>query len=89
MNWRTRLARWLLRPELLTVVLEQGKDGRWRWYAYSYAQVLTAQCPPEGYLSRPQCESVVRGLFGNGWRVSIRVEPEGTAGGRYIPRETA
>ena len=85
MNWRTRIAHWLLPRERLTVVLEKGKDGRWRWYAYSYCQVLTAQSPPDGYLSRTQCLGIVSGLFSNGYRVDIRTEPEGTAGERYIP----
>ena len=90
MNWRTRIAHWLLPRERLTVVLEEGKDGRWRWYAYTFAQVLVAQSAPDGHTTESGCASIVRKLFGNGWRVSVRVEYPGTAGERYIPpRETA
>ena len=90
MGLRERIAHWLLPRERLTVVLEEGKDGRWRWYAYTFAQVLTAQGPPDGYATEPGCARVAKQLFGAGWRVSVRVEYPGTAGERYIPpRETA
>ena len=84
MSWRTRIAQWLNPPERMGVMVEQGKDGRWRWYAFSYAQVMIAQSPPDGFATAKQCKSAIGGLFLNGWRVSIRLV-EYTPGPRDIP----
>ena len=74
MTLRQRIADWLRPRERLTVHVEEGEDGRWRWYAHTYAEVLVAQCPPDGFPTETLCTSTVRKLFGNGWRVGIRVE---------------
>lgn len=78
MNWRTRLAHWLHPRERLTVRIEECDDGRWRWYAYTYAQVQVASCPVDGYQTESLCASVAKKLFRNGWRVSVSVEYRGT-----------
>ena len=78
MGLRQRIARWLLPRERLTVVIEEGKDGRWRWYACTYAQVQVAVCPVYGYPTESLCANVARKLFANGWRVSVSVEYQGT-----------
>ena len=51
MNWRTRIARWLLARRDLYVVVERGDDKRWRWYAHSpyRANALVAQSQVNGY----------------------------------------
>ena len=78
MNWRTRIAYWLLQRRTLLVVVERGGDDRWRWCAYAPWRDYdcVAQPPLRGYLDADIARKMAQEVLGDGYRIHF-VTPEG------------
>ena len=71
MGLRTRIARWLLRPRDLYVVIERGEDNRYRYFVHAphYANALMLQSPVDGYEFESYAIDAAKEMLADGWNL--------------------
>ena len=77
MGLRTRIARWLVRPRDLYVVIERGEDNRYRYFVHAphYANALMMQSPVNGYEFESYAIDAAKEMLADGWVLQF-VPPE-------------